>query len=288
MKRILISLLAFAAFAQMVTDRVAATAGTAAPRADVLRRVYFSALDDKGAPVTDLTAADLTVKEGGKDRQIAGVQPATAPMHVAIFVDDAGTGAFQTAVSQFFGTTLGHARFAVSVMNPQPIKVVDYTADVDDLKAAIGRLGQRGRVVADGEQIVEAVGEAAKELLQLKASRPVIVVLTVRGETALSDMADAAMSNLQNSGASLHVLYITGNALGKVLGDGPKQSGGMIQQASPGVPLAPVLVKIANNLMHQYVLTYTIPDGVKLSDRLSVTTSRKDVKILAPSRVPDK
>jgi len=36
------------------------------------------------------------------------------------------------------------------------------------------------------------------------------------------------------------------------------------------------------------VLTYTIPDGVKLSDRLSLTTSRKDVKLLAPTRLPDK
>jgi len=272
----------------LVAVALAGTAGIAARPPELTRKVYFSAVDDAGAAVTDLTAADLTVKEGGKDRPIAGVQPATAPMHVAIFVDDAGTGAFQTGVSQFFGTALGHARFAVSVMNPQPIKVVDYTADVDTLKAAIGRLGQRGRVIADGEQIVEAVGGAAKELQQLQAGRPIIVVLTVRGETALSDMADTAMDNLKNSGASLHVLYITGNQLGKVLGDGPKQSGGTIQQASPGVPLAPVLVKMAENLLHQYVLTYTLPDGVKPSDRFSLSTKRKGVKLFAPSRVPDK
>jgi hypothetical protein len=288
MKQIRVFLIVLAAVAAAVTGRVAATAATAAPRPDLVRRVHFSAVDDTGAAVTDLTAEDLAVKEGGKDRPIDGVQPATAPMHVAIFVDDAGTGAFQTGVSQFFGTTLGHARFAVSVMNPQPIKVVDYTSDVDTLKAAVGRLGPRGRVVADGEQIVEAVGGAAKELQQLKASRPIIVVLTVRGETALSDMADAAMDSLKNSGASLHVLYITGNNLGKVLGDGPKQSGGMIQQASPGVPLAPVLVKMGENLLRQYVVTYTIPDGVKPSDRFSLTTRRKGVRLFAPTRLPEK
>ena len=73
-----------------------------------------------------------------------------------------------------------------------------------------------------------------------------------------------------------------------MLVEGPKQSGGMTQQVARGVPVAPVLAKIADNLMNQYALTYTIPDGVKLSDRLSLTTSRKDVKLIAPSRLPDK
>ncbi len=276
MKRILISLV------------VALTLGAAAPRADVLRTVYFSAVDANGTAVTDLTAADLTVKEGGKDRPIAGVQPATAPMQVSLLVDDAGTGAFQTAVAQFIDVTLGHAQYAISVLNPQPIKVANYTAEVDVLKTALGRMGQRGRISVDGEQVIEAVGGAAKELQQRKAARPVIVVLTVTGEKAQSDLAEPALNNLKSSGASLSVLYITGIDLGKVLGDGPKQSGGMIQQASGGVALGPVLAKIADNLMHQYVLTYNIPDGVKLNERLSLATSRKGVTLLAPSRLPDK
>ena len=86
----------------------------------------------------------------------------------------------------------------------------------------------------------------------------------------------------------MSVLYITGVDVGKVLGDGPKQSGGMTQQVSGNVALGPVLAKIADNLLHQYVLTYTIPDGVKLSERFSLTTSRKGVTLLAPSRLPDK
>ena len=37
-----------------------------------------------------------------------------------------------------------------------------------------------------------------------------------------------------------------------------------------------------------YVLTYTIPDGVKLNERISVSTSRKGVTIIAPTRLSDK
>ena len=288
MKRTLISLTVFAAVALTITGRVTATSGSAALRPEVLRRVYFSAVDAKGAPVTDLTAAELTVKEGGKERAIAELKPAMAPMHVSLFVDDQGSGAFQVAVAKFFETLLRQAKFAVSVMNPQPIKVADYTADPAELRAALGRMGQRGKVDVDGEQIVDAVAGAAKELQQLKAGRPVIVVLTASDEAAVSNQSDNALNSLRASGASLHVLYVINIELGKVLVEGPKQSGGMTQQVARGVPVAPVLAKIADNLMNQYALTYTIPDGVKLSDRLSLTTSRKDVKLIAPSRLPDK
>ena len=63
--------------------------------AETQRTVYFSAFDAKGTAVTDLTAADLAVKENGKDRAIASVVAATEPILVSILVDDGGSGGFQ-------------------------------------------------------------------------------------------------------------------------------------------------------------------------------------------------
>ena len=286
MKRILTLSTGFLAFALALTGQGDATTLAAAPLADVLRTVYFSAVDAKGAQVTDLTAADLSVKEGGKDRPIADVRPATSPMQVSILVDDAGTGGFQTSVAQFLQATFGHGHFAIRVLNPQAIKVADFTADFDTLKAALGRLGPRGRISNDGEQIVAGITEAAKELQQRGAVRPSIVVLTVGGEKPSSELADEALNALKSSAASLNVVYLTGVQLGKVLGDGPKQSGGMIERVN-GL-LGPALAKTADTLMHQYVLTYNIPDGVKLNEKLSLSTTRKGVTLLAPSRLRDK
>ena len=73
-----------------------------------------------------------------------------------------------------------------------------------------------------------------------------------------------------------------------MLGDGPKQSGGMIEQVTGSMALGPALTKVADNLLNQYVLTYTIPDGVKLNEKLQLSTSRKGVKLLAPTKLPDK
>lgn len=290
MKRILTLFVSFTmvAFPLPLMGRGVGETETGAFRAEVQRTVYFSALDGKGAPVTDLTAAELAVKEGGKDQAITSVKKATEPMQIALLVDDGGTGAFQAAVGQFLQATLGRAQFAISVLSPQPMKVANFTQDVEVLKAALGRLAQRGRIQTDDEQIIEAVLGAAKELQQRKAARGAIVVLTVSGEKALADQADTALDALKASGASLSVLYITGLELGKVLGDGPKQSGGMVQRATGNVPLGPVAAKIADSLLNQYALTYTIPDGVRLSDRFSLTTTRKGITLLAPSRIPDK
>lgn len=267
---------------------LAATTGAARPSADVIRTVYFSAVDAKGVHVTDLTAADLAVKEGGKDRVIEEVKLATAPMQVSILVDDGGTGGFQAAVSQFIQATFGRAEYAIRVLQPQAIKVVDFTKSGDELRTALGRMGQRGRIVPDKEQIIAGVFDAAKELRQREARRPSIIALTVTGEKALADTADETLNALKASGASLNVIYLTGVELGQVLGDGPKQSGGLIEQVTGQVVLGPTLKKVADNLLNQYVLTYTLPDGTKLNEKLSLSTSRKDVKLIAPTKLRDR
>lgn len=259
----------------------------AASATETVRTVYFTAIDDKGAPVLDLTAADLTVKENGKDRIIATLQPATAPLQVAILVDDAGTGGFRSAVAQFLQKVSGRAVFAISVLSPQPIKVADFTTDVNDLNAAVNRLGARGRVAPDTEQIIEAVRESANALQQRRGRRA-IIVLTVAGEKAASDLADEALGALKRSGASLSVVSIAGGDAGRVLGDGPRQSGGTVLQVSGQTPVGGVLGQVADNLLYQYALTYTLPDGVKPNEKLSLSTSRKGVTLLAPSRIPDK
>ena len=282
MNRLIVVLLA--ALSLTLTNRV----GTAAAPAEVTRKVYISATDSKGMPITDLTAAEITVKEGGKERTVAGLVPATAPVHVAILVEDNGTGGFQFAVSQFLQKVHGRGQFSISVLTPQALRLVDFTDDVEGLKGALGKLGQRGRAESDGDQLPEAISDAAKELQLRKAERPVILALTIAGGILHSVEPNNVLRIVRSSGASLNLVYVSGANLGQVLGDGPKESGGRIEEAGTGQAIAPAVSRIADSLLNQYLLTYTLPDGVKLSDRLSVTTSRKGIKLTAPSRITDK
>ena len=296
MTRIRASILLFACLSAM--------AG-AAPEPQT-RRVYVSALDDKGVSVTDLTAADFAVKEGGKAREIIKAGPATGPMQIAILVDDNGTGIFRYAVGKFIEALLGRAEFAISTVTGQTLKIVDYTASAQSLSEAIGKLAARP-ATNDGGQLLDGISEAALDLDKRKAGRPVIVALTVGGEEHSTLPAHHVLDNLRQSGAALHVVLVVNTALrsqasapnaaallgenmnlGEVLGDGPKQSGGHRDEiiAATGIPGG--LQQLAESLKHQYVIEYALPDGVKPADKLSVTTKRKGVTLRAPTRIPDK
>ena len=253
--------------------------------ADTTRRVYISAVDSSGAQVTDLTAADIAVKEDGKDRPVASLEPAVAPMQVAILVDDSGLGAFQSGVAQFLQMNLGRGQFSITLLNPQAVPVVDFTADAATLKNALLRLGRRSRIQPDGDQMLDAIGRAAKALEQRKAERAVILALTLAGGQPDSVEPREVLNAVRSSGAMLNVVHVIGADVGMVMGDGPRQSGGRIEQAGTGDAIPVALVRIANSLQQQYLLTYTLPDGVRPAERLAVSTSRKGITLTAPTRI---
>ena len=73
-----------------------------AARAATTRTVYVTITDEKGAPVTDLTAANFKVKEGGKDREIVKAAPATTkPRICALMVEERLIGDTQARVGLF-------------------------------------------------------------------------------------------------------------------------------------------------------------------------------------------
>jgi hypothetical protein len=257
-------------------------------RADITRRVYFSATDARGLPVTDLTAAELTVREGGRERAVAALGPAAGALQVSILVDDAGQGFFEGPVGYFVGRIAARAEIAISMLNPQPFKLVDYTTDPSALLGAVKKLTQRGRIQHDGRQVAEAVAWAAKELRGREARRPVVVVITATGESGTLEIDDFILRDLRESGASLHVVHVNGVDLGMVLSEGPMFSGGILALAANTESMRDALSRIAANLLSQYELTYVLPDGTRPSDRLQVQTTRTGVKLLAPQRIADR
>jgi hypothetical protein len=174
------------------------------------------------------------------------------------------------------------------VPRPRPLKIVDFTGDFDALQQALSRLGPRERLRIDGDQLPEAILESARTLQQRKAERPVIVVFTIGGGQPQLVDPRHVLTTLRLSGAALNVVIATGGDLGQVMADGPRQSGGRIESAGTPSAMVPAAMRIADMLQHQYLLTYTLPDGVKMSDRVAVATSRKGVTLTSPSHLPDK
>ena len=74
--------------------------------------------------------------------------------------------------------------------------------------------------------------------------------------------------------------------LNLVLGDGSRDSGGYEQETAL-TSAVPTLVQLANEITHQYEITYMLPAGPSPSGRLQVLTKRKNVTLRAPQKVPN-
>jgi len=212
-------------------------------------------------------------------------------------------------------TLLGHAEFALYSIVVQPEKIVDFSHDGRELSAGVSRLGQRGRQTGTA-QLLEAIDEATKEV-QHEDRRPAIVVMRLGGEGPSTLMGNDVREKLRKSGAVLYVVSGAGAqgnappqargtdavsvqqgqlrdqeltdgqfALNQVLGDGAKDSGGRHDQVVTSTH-ARAVEQVAEELLHQYEIKYALPEGVKGSDKISVTTKRKGVTLHAPSRVPN-
>jgi len=224
-------------------------------------------------------------------------------MTIAIVVDDNGTGIFRTGVARFIERLLGRAEFAISIVRGQPVKLVDYTTDTDELRSAVGMLAARS-ATPDGGQLLEGIYESAKTMDRAKSTRGVILALTVGGEEHSPVSADAVFDQLRKSAAALHVVAMPVSTsrstvpvtrssqllgenlnLGEILGDGPQQSGGSRIDIVATAGLVTELQQLADSLTHQYAITYALPDGAKRSDRVNVLVKRSGVKVRAPSRV---
>lgn len=269
------------------------------------RVVYVMALDNKGAPITDLTAADFEVKEGGKAREIIRVEPALGKLQIAILVDDNGTGFFRVAVARFIESLLGRAEFSISTVEGQMLKLVDYTTETRDLSEAVQRLSARPATNGGG-QLLDGIVETSQDMAKRKAGRPIIVALTVGGPDVTPIQPDYALNELRKSGAALHVVSVLssamaqsatqgkasdmigeGHALSAMLGDGPRRSGGHREEISAMAGVTTGLHVLADQLKQQYLLEYSLA-GANPSDRVSISVKRKGVTLRAPTYVPDK
>jgi len=305
--------------AVVLTGALAPGAGTSMAANDTAqprqRTVYVSATDKDGTPITDLTAGEFEIKEGGRKTEIVSVKLSSTPLRIALIDADAGTGAFQLSVLRFMQKLVGHAEFSLTSVLIQAEKVMDYTADVDDLRAGINRIGIRGRE-RNNPQLIEAIEEVTKDVAR-EARRPAIVVMRIGGEAASVVAGTDVKEALRKTGAVLYVVStlsattrpaslvqgddivsvargqladdeVTSSALNLavVLGDGAKESGGR-HETVVSTTLVTVMEQIADELLNQYQIDYALPADVKPSDKLSVSVKRKGVTLHAPSRIPN-
>jgi hypothetical protein len=266
----------------------------------IVRTVYVTVTDGQGAAVPDLSPADFTLKEGGKEREVIKAQPATARMRLTVMAEERllGDGSVRLGLFEFMKRLQPTAETAFITIGLRNTTVVNYTTDLSAIVAGINGLPHNP---TPNSNLTEGILDIGKALERDRAERPVLVVVALAGGQAGGASSSEVLNQLRQSGATMNVVSISTNqatgAVGsladesnreQVLGDGVKQSGGRRVEISAGVNVPKALQQIAGDLSAQYVLQYSLPDGVKPDRRLNVSLKRRGVSVRAPSLVPDR
>ena len=177
---------------------------SAAPRQDA-RSVHVAVVTNEGIPVTDLTAADFDVKEGGKETTITSAAITSAPLRLALIVADEGTGNFQQAMVTLIKPLVALGEFKLVSVVMQPETVVDYSGNAEGLVAGIEKMGQRAGGQPSGAQLLEAINETLGGIAQ-PGKRPVMVVMRFGGAATSQIRPEVVRETIRKTGTQLYVL----------------------------------------------------------------------------------
>jgi VWFA-related protein len=264
------------------------------------QQVYVSVLDKSGKPVDGLTPADFAVREDGVAREVLRVEPATEPLTIAITVDDSQSA---TPYIQFLRDGLlgfvkrldGKGEIALSTVAERPTSVVDYTKNTADLEKGIKRLFAR---TGAGSYLLDALVDLSKGLEKREAARPTIVVLNIDNGVEFSNLYyQNVLEALRKGGAALHVLSLGTPSSSNddeirnrnmVIAEGTAMSGGRRDQvlAESGIPDR--LLQLADELTHQYVVSYARPETLIPPEKLDVSATKPGLTVRAPKRLKGK
>jgi hypothetical protein len=277
--------------AAVVLLGVAAFAATARLGAQAQQRaLYVTALDKSGNPVAELQPSDVIVKEDDVTREILRVAPATEPMQIAILVDNSQAAEryirdYRDALPAFVSAltadqqTSGKHEIALVALGERPTILTDYTSDPGRVQKAIDRVFS-----ASGSAVyfLDGIIEVSQGITKRSAPRPVIVAIITEGPDLSERHYRQVLDPLRTSGAALHIVTLgtprnMEDDRNMVLDAGPKQSGGSMNTILVGTALNGRLKQLANEITHQFRVTYARPNRLIPPERVTVTSKRPDL-----------
>jgi hypothetical protein len=261
------------------------------------RDIYVSVLDGKGLPAKGLAAADFTVREDGVAREVVRAVPADGPLDIVLIVDDsqAATPAIpyiRDGLTKFVELMGGKARIGLVTIGERPTNITERTMDAAELKKGISRTFARS---GTGAYLLQGLVDVSRGFQLRTADRPVIVAITTEGVEFSNDQAPTVLKELHASGAAFHALVLgrPSNSLSDevrnrniVLAEGTEQTGGRREQLLAELALPGALERLADELLHQYIVTYGRPDSLVPPEKVQVGVTKPGLKARARTRLP--
>jgi Ca-activated chloride channel family protein len=257
--------------------------------------VALNVVDEHGAPVPGLTAADFELSEDKRPQRIAIFdKESTTPLEIVLAIDSSESVFSDDRLERDAAKT-----FVKSLLRPQDSidlmafsdnveEVVSFTHDPRAIENGLGRI-QHG----DATALYDAVYLASQRLAEessANGARRVVVLITDGENTTRHGSYDAAIEQAERAGAMIYSLIIV-----PVEADAGRNTGGehaLIQMAndtggkyyyvSDKHDLAPAFEHVSDDLRTQYTVGYYAPQrGVDFSGLRHIHLQLKDPALRA-------
>ena len=260
-------------------------------RSDRERSMYVSVIDQNGAPVSDLGPADVVIREDNVAREVLRVVPAEEPMQVALLVDTSiaardDISQIRQALPPFVATmTIPNAvgrknEIAVIGLGERPTILSEYSSDPTQVRKGIDRIWA---MPGSGMYLLDAIVETGQGFKKREAARPVMVAIATSGVEYSNRHHDQVVDSLKDSGSAFYAfmlgqpdtsLSIESRERAIALDEGTRLTGGAYEQVLTSLGLLPKLKQLADQLTHQYKVTYSRPESLIPPEKITVSAAK--------------
>ena len=282
-RRVFAAVLLLAALALVWPGRLAAQA--------IQRSMYVSVLNEAGAPVPDLGPSDFIVREDNATREVLRVAPADEPMQVVLLVDNSQAARdniphIRLALPAFVAVLTGAAEgdvkneVAIVALGERPTILTAGTTNRVNLQKGIDRIWSlRGT----GAYLLDAIVETCQGFKKRDARRPVIIAITTEGPELSNRQYDQVLDPLRATGAAFYAIDIglpsgslsdEARNRNRVLDEGPRATGGRHEGILTAMGLAGRLQLLADELTHEYRVTYARPQSLIPPEHVTVAARK--------------
>jgi hypothetical protein len=271
----------------------ALTIGASAPLVAqaVQRSMYVAVVDANGAPVPDVAPSDLVVREDNVAREVLRVAPADEPMQIEILVDNSQAAReyirdVRAALPEFVDALLApndagrRNEVALVALGERPTILTEPTFDAAQLRKGIDRLFSQA---GSGTYLLDGIIEVCQGFKKRGALRPVIVAITTEGPEFSSRHFDLVLDPLHDTGAAFHAIVVgpmssatSDEARNRaiVLDQGTSTTGGRLDHILTSMALRGKLKQVADDLTHQYLVTFARPQSLIPPQHTTVTAAK--------------
>jgi hypothetical protein len=209
-------------------------------------------------------------------------------MQIAVLVDTSQAARddishMRTALPPFVAALTGGEvknQIAIIAIGERPTVFTDYTSNPATLKKGIDRIWS---MRDSGAYLLDGIVEVCQGFKKREATRPVIVSITTEGPELSNLQYDQVLDPLRASGAAFHAITLghPSSSLSDevrnrniVLDEGPRKTGGSRDELLTSMALEGKLRQLANELTHQYRVTYARPQSLIPPERVTVAAAK--------------